>query len=122
MPSQRAILSVGADAELMALRHAVLRSVALDVFSTLDPEEAYIRIQSGSLGLMLLCYSLSQSVRQRLAKRFRDCCPHGRIVSITNEKAEESPIYGDAVFYGMEGAEALIDVVRVELGGLAKSD
>lgn len=115
MPSQQAILSVGADAELVSLRHAVLRSVGLDVFSTLDPEEAYIRIQPASLGLMLLCYSLSNPVRQRLAKRFRDFCPNGRIISITNEKADESTIYGDAVFYGIEGAEALIDAVRTEL-------
>ncbi len=115
MPSQQAILSVGTDAELVSLRHAVLRSVGLDVFSTLDPEEAYIRMQPATLGLMLLCYTLPQSVRQQLAKRFRDCCPHGRIISITNEKPNESTIYGDTVFYGIEGAEALIDAVRTEL-------
>lgn len=109
------ILSVGAYAELVSLRHAVLRNAGFDVFSTLDPEEAYVRIQPGSLGLMLLCYSLARSVRQRLAKRFRDCCPQGRIISIANENVEESSVYGDTVFLGMEGAEALIDVVRGEL-------
>jgi hypothetical protein len=117
MRLRETILSVGADPELVSLRHAVLLSVGLDVFSTIDPEEAYVRIQPANLALMLVCYSLAQPVRQRLAKRFRDCCPTGRIISITNEKVEESHVYGDRVFYGIEGAEALIDAVRAALAG-----
>ncbi len=115
MESQQAILSVGAHPELVSLRDAVLKSVGLNVFSTVDAEEAYRRIEADGLALLLLCYSLSQPQRKRLAERFRACCPRGRIISITNEKPEESAIYGDYVFYGMEGAEALIDAVRAEL-------
>jgi DNA-binding response OmpR family regulator len=115
MPQHKPILSVGAYPELLSLRHAVLRSAGFDVISSLDPEDAYTRIQPASLGLMLLCYSLSRSDRQRLAHRFRECCPTGRIVSITNEKPEQSAIFGDVVFYGIEGAEALIETVRREL-------
>ena len=116
MRRPQTILSVGAYPELVSLRHAVLRNAGLDVFSTVDPEEAYVRIQPANLGLMLLCYSLAQSVRQRLARRFRGCCPSGRIISIANENVEPSQVYADIVFCGMEGAEALIDTVRAELG------
>jgi CheY-like chemotaxis protein len=110
-----AILSVGANPELLSLRDAVLKSVGLNVFSTEDTEEACRRIQPGNCALLLLCYSLSQAQRKQLAERFRDCCPQGRIISITNEKVDSSSVYGDTVFYGMEGAEALIDMVRGEL-------
>jgi hypothetical protein len=115
MGRTQTILSVGAYPELVSLRHAVLRNAGFDVFSTTDPEEAYVRIQPGNLGLMLLGYSMAQSVRQRLARRFRDCCPSGRIISIANENVEAPQFYGDIVFYGMEGPEALIDTVRAEL-------
>lgn len=117
MPRQLSILSVGADPELVSLRDAVLRSVGLDVFSTCDPEEAYVRIQPASFGLMLLCYSLEQPIRQRLARRFRDCCPQARIISIANSRIEPSTVYGDTVFDALEGAEALVGIVRAELAG-----
>lgn len=115
MERNQSILSVGSDPELVSLRHAVLRSIGSDVFSTWDPEEAYVRIQPASFRLMLLCYSLERLVRQRLANRFRECCPEGRIVSIANSRIDPSTIYGDTVFDALEGAEALIEVVRAEL-------
>ncbi len=71
MESQQVILSVGAHPELVSLREAVLKSVGLNVFSTVDPDEAYRRIERNSLALLLLCYSLSQAQRKRLAERFR---------------------------------------------------
>jgi hypothetical protein len=115
MPSYQTILSVGADDELISLRHAVLRSVGLNVFSTIDPDEAYVYIQPANCGVMLMCYSLEEPIRERLAKRFRECCPKGRIISISNKYRENAVFYGDVVFNALEGAEALIHVVRKEL-------
>jgi hypothetical protein len=109
------ILSVGLLPELVSLRDAVLRSVGFNVFSTCDPEEAYVQMQRARFGVLLLCYSLSDAVRQRLAQRFRHCCPRGRIVAISNERVDDTPPYVDTVFYGVEGAEALIDNVRAQL-------
>jgi len=45
MARNQTVLSVGADNELVSLRHAVLESVGLNVFSTTDPYQAYARIQ-----------------------------------------------------------------------------
>jgi DNA-binding response OmpR family regulator len=109
------VLSVGAEPELVSLRDAVLKSGGFTVFSTWEADEAYVRIQPASFGLMLLCYSLEDIVRQRLAGRFRDCCPNGRIVLISNRRIESSRVYADVVFDALEGAEALIDTVRTEL-------
>jgi hypothetical protein len=114
--SRQTVLSVGADGELVSLRHAVLRSVGVNVFSTTDPDEAFVFIRPANLGVMLLCYSLEQPVRERLAQRFRECCPKGRIISISNKRIENSVIYGDVLFDALEGAEALIDTVSRELG------
>jgi len=115
MPRSQNIISVGANAELVSLRQAVLQSVGLNVFSTLDPSEAVARIEFGNFGLLLLCYSLPGSVRERLAHQFRDSCPKGRIVAVSNKQVDETTLYADAVVYGIEGAEALIDNVRTEL-------
>lgn len=115
MPRSQNIMSVGANAELVSLRQAVLESVGLNVFSTLDASEAVSRIEFGNFGLLLLCYSLPDSVREHLSRRFRASCPQGRIIAISNKQVDESMIYADAVVYGMEGAEALIDNVRTEL-------
>ncbi len=117
MASKHAVLSVGADDELISLRHEVLRSAGLNVFSTMDAGEAYVHIQPANCGVMLLCYSLEEQIRERLAKRFRECCPKGRIISISNKYRENAVFHGDVVFDALEGAEALIDVVRKELVG-----
>lgn len=115
MARQQTVLSVGADSELVSLRDAVLRSVGLNVFSTTNVEDAYRRIHRESCGVMLVCYSLEQPLRERLAKRFRECCPDGRIISISNRSIENPVIYGDVVFDALEGAEALIDAVCTQL-------
>ena len=115
MPRSQNIISGGGNAELVSLRQAVLQSVGLNVFSTLDPSEAVSRIEFGNFGLLLLCYSLPGSVREHLARQFRNRCPHGRIVAVSNKQVDESTLYADAVVYGIEGAEALIDNVRTEL-------
>jgi len=115
MPRSQNIISVGRNAELVSLRQAVLESAGLNVFSTLDPSEAVSRMKLGNFGLLLLCYSLPSSVREHLARQFRDCCPQGRIIAISNKQVDESMLYADAVVYGIEGAEALIDNVPTEL-------
>lgn len=115
MARSQVVLSLGADDELISLREAVLRTVGLNVFSTTDPEEALGRIRAGTCGVMLVCYSLEQAVRERLAAEFRRHCPDGRIISISNKRADDGTFYGDIVFDALEGAEALIDTVRTQL-------
>jgi CheY-like chemotaxis protein len=114
MPRQQRVLSVGVDKELVSLRHAVLQSAGLTVFSTTDPQQAFARIQPADCGVMLLCYSMDAPIRERLAVRFRECCPEGRIISVSNQRVD-TVFYGDVVFDALEGAEALIDVVCTQL-------
>jgi len=59
----------------------------------------------------LLCYSVEEESRKHITKAFREVCPEGRIVSITNQPFDQSP-YADAVIYGVDGADVLIEAVR----------
>jgi hypothetical protein len=46
-----------------------------------------------------------------LAEAFRQHCPGGSIVAITNEQMEK-PDVADTFVYGVEGPEALIEAIR----------
>lgn len=50
--------------------------------------------------------------RQRLIKHFRENCPHGRIVGITNRPVCQIPTDVDELVYGIEGPEALMDAIQ----------
>jgi DNA-binding NarL/FixJ family response regulator len=105
------VISTGSNAELLWLRDAVLQSAGFDVMSTASEDDALNRIRQGNCGILLLCYSLSEPAREHLTDEFRKCCPSGRIVAITNRKMDK-PEVADALVYGVEGPEALIDAIR----------
>jgi DNA-binding NtrC family response regulator len=109
--NNRNVLSVGADAELIWLRNAVLRSAGFKVVSTLDVNEALARIEAGDCGVLLVCYSLSRETIEELATRFRESCRDGRVVAVANENWDK-PTFADTYVYGIEGPEALIDAIR----------
>jgi hypothetical protein len=62
--------------------------------------------------VLLLCYSVRDLWRGKLVREFREKCPHGRIVAITNSKMDEVPKEADELVFGIEGAEALIDAIQ----------
>lgn len=108
----RKVISVGADRELLWLRHSVLKAAGFNVVTSLSEEDALASIRQGHCDALLMCYSLSKAVRHSLAEHFRNRCPQGRIVAITNEKLDQ-PEYADSFVYGVEGPEALIDAISV---------
>jgi hypothetical protein len=105
------IISVGALPELLALREWVLQSAGYAVL-TASPKEAASRVRNGECGVLLLCYSVPVEWRNRLVQRFREHCPGGRIIAITNQPVLETPKEVDALIYGVEGPEALLDVIQ----------
>lgn len=113
MPNQRSdlVISVGTLPNLISLREAVLKKAGYRVANAFNEAEALAKIYSGDCGVLLLCYSVDDVSRKQIAKTFREVCPEGRIVSITNQPLKESPD-ADVVIYGIDGAEALIEAVR----------
>ena len=110
-PEYRKIISIGADAKLLWLRHAVLESAGFDVLTTENEADALASIRKGECGVLLVCYSLSLNIRRRLAKEFRSHCPHGKILAITNTQVDK-PDFADSFVYGVEGPEVLIQSIQ----------
>lgn len=110
-PEHRRVVSIGADAELLWLRHAVLQAAGFEVLTTENEADALASIGRGECGILLVCYSLSRAVRRRLAKVFRMHCPHGKILAITNTQLDK-PDFADNFVYGVEGPEVLIESIR----------
>jgi DNA-binding NtrC family response regulator len=106
------VFSVGTDWELLWLRDAVLRTAGFNVFTTSDKQQVQQKIQNGEYGVLLMCHSTPKGTREHLAQIFRESCPDGKIIAITNENIKEVPAFADDLVYGMEGPEALIDAVR----------
>jgi DNA-binding response OmpR family regulator len=114
----RSVISVGTLPELLSLREAVLKSVGYEVFTTVRPQDALSRVREGSCAVLLLCYSVPAEWRKQLIQEFRESCPQGRIVAITDRIVAEIPKQVDELIFGLEGAEALINAIR---GGASTS-
>jgi DNA-binding NtrC family response regulator len=110
--SKRTVISVGGLPELLWLRHSVLQSAGYEVLTFTDAKAAAARIANGGCGVLLLCYSVFQQSRDHLIQEFREHCPEGRIVAITNRPVAERPKEADELVYGVDGPEILIDAVR----------
>lgn len=106
------VLSVGAIPQLLSLRHEILESSGYEVFTTTIPLEAARRIRAGDCGILLICYSTPDEWREVLIRDFRNHCPSGRIVGITNRQVTQVPDDVDALAYGLEGPDILIDAIR----------
>ena len=109
--NSKLVISVGTLPDLVSLREAVLKKAGYRVVSALNEAEALANIYSGGCGVVLLCYSVEEESRKHITRTFREMCPEGRIVSITNQPLKQPPD-ADAIVYGVDGAEALIEAVR----------
>jgi hypothetical protein len=118
MPKQRnykpAVLSVGTLPELLSLREAVLRSAGYEVITTTEPQEADVRIKKVIVQCSCSAIQLGICGENSLFGTFASTALIGRTVAITNEREPDTdtqPAVVDLVF-GIEGAEALLDVIQ----------
>jgi hypothetical protein len=106
------VLSVGSIPQLLSLRHEILEANGYQVFTTTIPLEAAKRIRAGDCGVLVICYSTPDYWREVLIRDFRGHCPRGGIVEITNHPVTQAPNDVDALVYGLDGPEILIDAIR----------
>jgi hypothetical protein len=111
-PRKGIVLSVGAIPELVNLRAEVLRSAGYEVISTTSAQKADLHIANGDCDVLLLCHSISDDWQVRLIRQFRNRCPNGRVVAISNVPYARTPEDVDQLVYGIEGPEALIKALR----------
>lgn len=74
-------------------------------------QPALTSIRDGHCGVLLVCYSLLDTLRLQIITAFRESCPNGRVVVISN-KAMDKPDFADGLVHGVEGPEALIEAIR----------
>jgi DNA-binding NtrC family response regulator len=109
---KRIVISVGSIPALISLREQILQSEGYEVFSTTVPQEADLLISGRHCDVLLICYSLSDYWRKRLIENFRANCPQGRVVVITNHPVVQTSKEADALVYGVDGPEVLMDAVE----------
>ena len=59
----------------------------------------------------MICYSTPPDLQESLIREFREHCPKGRIVGITNGQVNQTPDV-DAFVFGLEVPEVLIDAIQ----------
>jgi DNA-binding NtrC family response regulator len=106
------VISVGKLPKLLWLRQVILRSAGYKVFTFTEPKYALSKIEDGKWEVLLICYSLPEEWRHQLVQKFRELCPEGRVVFVTDRPVVETPKDADELVYGVEGPEILIDAVR----------
>lgn len=104
------VISVGTNPELVWLRDFVLQGAGFSVISTTDTSDALARVKRGECAILVMCYSLPTAIMQDLAGALKEFCPRSRTLFITNQRMEK-PAFADALVYGVEGPEALIDAI-----------
>jgi hypothetical protein len=85
------VLSFSFEKDLLPRREAALRSVGYDVFSTTSEACIRFEIQMGLCGVLLLCYTIPDTIRRDVGGLFDRHCAGGVIVFVMHPgKLEES--------------------------------
>ena len=107
------VILVSSDPDLLCLREAVLQQAGFEVFSTVDPQQASLRIQAADFDALLLCFSLAESIQQKVARQFQQSCPGKPILAVGRQGNGSPPTGLTDVFIGTaDGPDALIRALR----------
>jgi hypothetical protein len=86
------VISLSAQSELLTHREAALRSCGYEVLSTTSEIEVRIEVEMGRWGVLLLCYTLHQTIHEELSGLFMRSCPVGVVAFVMHPaRREESP-------------------------------
>ena len=89
------VVSISPSREALVLRQTTLQNAGMNVVSVLTPMQARFEIQMGRCGNLLICHRLSAQAADDIARLYRQYCPKGRIVLITNGPREKIPAEAD---------------------------
>ena len=90
--TDNSVISLSAQSELLAHREAALRSCGYEVLSTTSAIEVRFEVEMGRCGVLLLCYTLHQTIDADLAGLFMRSCPVGLIAFVMHPaRREKSP-------------------------------
>jgi DNA-binding NtrC family response regulator len=102
------IVSIGANANRLALRHAILELAGYEVWSTTNLSLALNFIRHDRCGVLLIHYSLPKEWRKILINAFRTSCPSGRVIGIADRTSTCQRGDVDEVVLEQDGTAALL--------------
>ena len=108
------VLSVSQNGEALREREAVLRNGGMEVISVLSSVEAHFEISMGRCGVLLICYRLSEAEAQDLTGIFKNYCPQGLVVFVTEPSRADSraPAGCDFVVPESAGPEQILQALN----------
>jgi hypothetical protein len=71
-----------------------------------------LEFRSRNYEVVVLCHSLTETVLEKLTREFRESCPQGRVVIITNERLQFAIGDKTKVVYGIDGPETVVEAIR----------
>jgi DNA-binding response OmpR family regulator len=83
------LLSAGHDADLLKQRNAQLAAAGFNVASASDSYEVVEKLLNGDFDLVVLCHSMSDEDRRRLARIISSYSPSTPVVLISREDTDE---------------------------------
>jgi hypothetical protein len=90
--TDNSVLSLSTQSELLAHREEALRNRGYEVLSTTSEIEVRFEVEMGRFGVLLLCYTLRQTIHEELAGLFMRSCPVGVIAFVMHPaRRKESP-------------------------------
>lgn len=109
-PGGRSILLLSADRELSLLRYFALSHAGFAV-SRADSRQEALSLLENPFEALVISYSMSSESIVEMCARFRERNPGSPIVGITKGKWEDLKIDADFTVSGIDGPEALLEVL-----------
>jgi len=107
------VLLVSPSKEQLNVWRTTLRDAGMNVISVLSPIQARFEIEMGRSGNLLMCHRLSSEQADDLAKLYRQYCPEGRIVFVTEGSSHASAApEADAYVPEASGPQELVQALR----------
>jgi hypothetical protein len=113
------VVSVGANANRLALRHAVLELAGYEVWSTTNLPLALTFVRHERCGVLLIHYSLPNNCRRILINTFRTSCPGGRVIGIVDRARTFQRGDLDEVVLEEDGADAILTALSPKRDAVA---
>jgi DNA-binding response OmpR family regulator len=106
------VLLLGRFQELALYRAEVLRERGFDVQFSTDKERSLKLVRSAEYDVIVLSYTLSSELVERLAEEAREHCPECPLVVIASTDRLDRKIAPDAIAVADQGPPALIAALR----------
>jgi hypothetical protein len=102
------VVSVGANANRLALRHAVLELAGYEIWSTTNLSLALNFIRHERCGVLLIHYSLPKDWQKTLIDTFRTSCSGGQVIGIVDRTRTSQRGDLDGIVLEEDGTDALL--------------